>query len=271
MDDNFNIDPTGADKILHGANWHKWLAWQDGPDIKGSGLGTVFGGGNDPLDNSAGYWDNPIGPQTHGVSLPTGRIMGTRGSPFPPVPKGTLVKVYNRRTGKSMTVPVVDEGPVMTDEADKGPGHAMVDIAQATAKALGMDANSTDPVDIRILGGAQHLTPSQKFMAPADVTHVDPTDSPILAQIGQGMKLGANFDPIVKMAGQLKSGAVQDLLPQLAAHLDTAQNTAKVNPEESRRELRMAKSIYQRIMQRYRAMSASPMMGPPVQQSFLSQ
>lgn len=242
-------------KPLNGAGWHQWQAWQDGQDVKGTGTATVFGGGDDSGDNSMGYWDNPIGPDVHGVSLPTGRVRATNGSPFPQVPKGTLVKVYNKRTGKSMTVPVIDEGPTMNDQADSGKnGGAMVDIASATAKALGMGDDANDPVDIRILGGSQYLQPGNFSMAKPDPNHVDPTDNATVAKMGSllpnAISGKASVDTVRDLIPNVKSGALQGLLDRFDAHLDLADNTRKSNPALSKQEFANAQTLYSQMRQK---------------------
>jgi hypothetical protein len=216
-------------ELLLGAGWHRWKAWIEGDDIKAEGIGTVFGGGDDDEDNSVGFWDNPVGPHTPGVSLPTGRILGTRGSPFPPVPQNTLVKVYNPRNGKSVEAPVVDEGPTVTDQGDTGHnGGAMIDLAFATAKFLGISSDSCQPVEIRILGGAKYVTAAQIHTSAPDPHNVDPSDAALLAEISVGLhkmsKPPYDMDAVRDLIMKLKSGCIQDLLVTLDAHLDLAEN-----------------------------------------------
>ena len=85
-----------------------------------------------------------------GCSLPTGRCAATAGSPFPPWPYGSTVKVYNPLTGKAIHAPLIDEGPAFCAEAGTGcAGSAMIDLTPAAVRALRMTDNTV--VTIRLL------------------------------------------------------------------------------------------------------------------------
>jgi hypothetical protein len=245
---------------LNGSGWHQWQAWQAGPDVKGAGLATVFGGGDDPGDNSVGVYGDPITKTTQGVSLPTGMYASTMGSPFPQMPKGTMVTVYNRRTGKSATVPIVDEGPTINDDADTGkPGSAMIDIAPGTAATLGMSGDSTDSVDIRIPGAARYLTQGNYQAPPVDPTDVNPDDASRLQSISQqltqlGVRNGQppyDVDAVRAVIPQIQSGALQPYLRTLDGHLDLAENTENSNPKVSRQEYQNAMQVFNQMTSTY--------------------
>lgn len=236
---------------LAGGGWHQWLAQKLGDDIVAHGLGTVFGGGNDPEDNSVGINGNPITKTTEGFSIPTGRIASTMGSPFPQLPPGTMIVATNKRTGQTATGPIIDEGPTYNDDADTGkPGSAMIDIAPGTAAKLGMGNDSTDPISIKIVGGAQHLTPSQFYTPAPDLTDASPADYPLLQTIGQALQnpkvIGKggqgpyDVDQIQKLLPQFQSGALQPYIRKLDGHLDLAQNSETSNPALSQREYQAA-------------------------------
>ena len=120
----------------------------NGNDICADGIATTF----DDAVTSSGV--SAATPGFIACSLPTGRgnCVATLGAPFPVLPFGQIVKVYNPRNGRVIYAPLIDEGPAY--DAEGGTGHAggaMIDLTPAAAQALGMTDNG--PVSIRVLSG----------------------------------------------------------------------------------------------------------------------
>jgi hypothetical protein len=143
---------------LEGDGTWPWLvATVEGKDIRvESAVATWFGGPNDPSDTTG---DTASGinlltePDYLGCSLPMRTESEddsplTAGSPIPPIPWQTTVRVYCLTTNTQITVPVIDIGPA------KATGHGL-DLTEAAFEALGLDpAAGTAVVSYRILGGA---------------------------------------------------------------------------------------------------------------------
>jgi len=107
---------------------------EDGPDLVAYGWAT--------------WWDDAVTssgvpaatPGMVACSLPTGRNMcgATAGSPFPPLPWFTVVKVYWGESKRVVYCPLIDEGPAWTARAGTGvPGSAMIDLTPAAHLLLG--------------------------------------------------------------------------------------------------------------------------------------
>ncbi|MGE5504718.1 MAG: septal ring lytic transglycosylase RlpA family protein [Actinomycetota bacterium] len=67
-------------------------------------------------------------------------------SAHPSLPFGTVVEVTNRLNGRRVAVVVTDRGPG---------GGRIIDVSDAAARRLGMKADGTVPVEIRIIGSAE--------------------------------------------------------------------------------------------------------------------
>ena len=70
---------------------------------------------------------------------PMGMTAASRSLPF-----GTIVRVTNRNTGRSVIVRINDRGPFV--------GGRVIDLSQGAAGAIGMIASGVAPVDIQIVG-----------------------------------------------------------------------------------------------------------------------
>ena len=124
-------------------------SWTDGNDICGQGMATEF---DDHITSSGVPADLP---GLVACSLPTGRCPATAASPFPPVPFGTVVKIYCETTKQTIYAPVIDEGPAWVADAGTGrPGSAMIDLTPAAVRALHMTDNAL--CTIRILHNQQY-------------------------------------------------------------------------------------------------------------------
>jgi hypothetical protein len=123
---------------------------------------TWFGGKDDRSDNghtASGVLNNQEGPLTpRGCALPmSGRHdFLTEGSPLPKLPWGTTVRVFNRETGRTIVVPLIDSGPRKPTLPPHT--HAAIDLTQSAFAALGgSKARGHMKVDYRVLGGVKHL------------------------------------------------------------------------------------------------------------------
>ena len=172
--------PTNG--ILRGDGTWPWFATIQGDDIVVvDAKSTCFGGGDDPQDSG----ETASGVRTtgndslQGCALPM-RYSGANenlraalgGSPIPKMPfglkrngqddpNGAHVEVTDRATGKKITVPVIDLGPV------KKTGHPL-DLTIASAKEFNPSAtarNFSMRLDFRIIGG-------KRFVDPAEITGV---------------------------------------------------------------------------------------------------
>jgi hypothetical protein len=128
-----------------------------------NGRVTCFGGTNDPQDSgdtASGISTKP--PHTMGCALPrnyTGAHTPTRnalqGSPIPEkLPWKTPVQFTDLKTGKTLTVPLIDLGPNLLTTTNVG------DLTVAAAKHFYPSATATNFemfADIRIIGGAKYL------------------------------------------------------------------------------------------------------------------
>lgn len=63
------------------------------------------------------------------------------------LPFGTLVRVTNRNTGRSVVVRINDRGPFV--------GGRVIDLSRAAAASIGMLASGVAPVSIEVVGGSR--------------------------------------------------------------------------------------------------------------------
>lgn len=149
---------------LRGDGTWPWFATVQGNDIVvENARATCFGGSNDPQDSgaTASGISTKNNPSLQAVSLPMdyrGPHAPTRkvlqGSPIPIIPWRTMVEVRDRRTGKTIMVPVIDLGPA------KYTGNA-IDLTVAAARQFDPRATATNfetRVDFRIIDGAKYIS-----------------------------------------------------------------------------------------------------------------
>jgi len=123
---------------------------------------SYFGGTaeQDPGDNgltaSGERTRNPNGTENPipGYSLPHDPgVPETAGSPIPRLPYLIQIAAYNPANDVRIVAPLIDDGPAF------GTNHA-IDCTRTTFQALGGSfAAGLLPVDVRIIGGANHLDP----------------------------------------------------------------------------------------------------------------
>jgi hypothetical protein len=116
---------------------------------------TWFGGCDDPLDNGQTASGVPTcgNPMLLGCALPVvGHHPSTKGSPLafsPRIPWHTQVEVTYKKTGKTITVPLLDNGPAKW--AKDG-----IDLTQAAFKLFAPLKTGVIQVSFRVKGAAKY-------------------------------------------------------------------------------------------------------------------
>lgn len=156
------VVPPGMRELVGDGHWSDtFRPYVPGENIRADSVkGTRFGGADDSQDGgtTASGISTANHPELLGCSLPfrqvvRGKPFGpTLGSPIPHLPYLiTHVTITSHKTGKSITVPLLDIGP------SKGTNHG-IDMTNATVKALGLAlSDGVYEVDFEILGGAHYV------------------------------------------------------------------------------------------------------------------
>lgn len=140
-------------KVLKGDGTWGFVAIVDGDDLVVRGAqATWFGGANDPQDfgETASGINTKRRPEVQGCAIPMS-FGPCKGSPLPRVPWGTKVEVVHLKSGKMISVPVIDLGPA------HGTGHAL-DLTPAAFKQFAPLSDGKVVVDFRVLGAAKRLS-----------------------------------------------------------------------------------------------------------------
>jgi len=141
---------------LHGDGTWNFTPVVEGQDIVVRNVkATRWGGADDAQDSgmTASGFSTRNHPHFLGVALPMrrGSFAATAGSPIPPLPWNTAVKVYSLKTGKIAYGQLIDIGPA------KSAGKA-IDLTNALVEALDLDLDAgVYDVSYRIIGGAGHI------------------------------------------------------------------------------------------------------------------
>ncbi len=139
-------------KVLNGDGTWGFVVLVDGDDLVVRGANTTwFGGANDPQDNgeTASGVSTKRRPEILGCAIPM-NFGPCKGSPIPRVPWGTKVEVTHLKSGKTITVPVIDLGPA------RSTGNA-IDLTPAAFKQFAPLVKGKVVVNYRILGAATRL------------------------------------------------------------------------------------------------------------------
>ncbi len=140
-------------KALKGDGTWGFVALVDGDDLIVRGAqATWFGGADDPEDNgeTASGVSTKRRPEIMGCAIPM-NFGPCAGSPLPRVPWGSKVEVTHLKSGKTITIPVIDIGPA------RGTGHA-IDLTPAAFKQFASLSEGKVLVDYRVLGAAKRLS-----------------------------------------------------------------------------------------------------------------
>ena len=118
---------------------------------------TWFGGPNDPSDSgrTASGVSTREDPKLLGCALPMDgfNFHKTDGSPIPRLPWGTQVRVTNKRSGKSLSFPLIDLGP-----SRYAASRAAIDLTEEGFRLLGGDPKiGVLQVDFTVPGAVCHL------------------------------------------------------------------------------------------------------------------
>ena len=139
-------------RVLKGDGTWGFVAIVDGNDlVVHNAQATWFGGADDPEDNgeTASGISTIKRPEIQGCAIPMS-FGPCKGSPIPRIPWGSKVEVTHLKSGKTITVPVIDLGPA------RGTGHAL-DLTPAAFKQFAPLAEGKVVVDYRVLGAARQL------------------------------------------------------------------------------------------------------------------
>jgi rare lipoprotein A len=114
--------------------------------IPGSKPYTVYGRTYYPLKSARGFTEEGIaswyGPGFHGKKTANGEIynMHAMTAAHRILPLGSIVRVHNRRNGRSLVLRINDRGPFADDR--------VIDLSRAAAEKLGVIGEGTAPVRI---------------------------------------------------------------------------------------------------------------------------